>query len=230
MEDIVKELVKLNQRDLLDIVAVLVPIFLSAIIIVQNKIYEHRNTELQKRIHNREWSQQYHDDILLVYNTYYEFCDVIFNSGFSYNIEIGYVNAVTAGVNQLQILRGNILRRKDLTRLLFQKKNPEMYDVIDTCFNREIDIIGKYIDYVSSGKLLEVSENAWNTVTSGTLLQKYNYGMLQQNNNAYNNFLKLCQSNELQEIKKLLDEDMKSHDYDNYDKYFEEYFAVDKLA
>ena len=80
MEDIVKELVKLNQRDLLDIVAVLVPIFLSVIIIVQNKIYEHRNTELQKRIHNREWSQQYHDDILLVYNTYYEFCDVIFNS------------------------------------------------------------------------------------------------------------------------------------------------------
>ena len=33
MEDIVKELVKLNQRDLLDIVAVLVPIFLSVIMV-----------------------------------------------------------------------------------------------------------------------------------------------------------------------------------------------------
>lgn len=230
MEDVVKELVKLNQRDLLDIISILVPIVLSGIIIVQNKIYEHRNVELQKRIHNREWSQQYHDDILLVYNTYYEFCDTIFNSGFSYNIEIGNVNAAIAWINQLQILRGNILCRKDLARLLFQKKNPEIFNVIDACFNKENEIIDKYIDYVSSGKLLEVSENAWNTVTSGTLLQKYNYGMLQQNNNAYNNFLKLCQSNELQEIKKLLDEDMKSHDYDNYDKYFEEYFAVDKLA
>ena len=68
MEDVVKELVKLNQRDLLDIISILVPIVLSGIIIVQNKIYEHRNVELQKRIHNREWSQQYHDVILLVYN------------------------------------------------------------------------------------------------------------------------------------------------------------------
>src|SRR5699024_1441706 len=154
--------------------------------------------------------QQYHDDILLVYNTYYEFCDVIFTSGFNYNIEIGYVNAVTAGVNQLQIVRGNILRRKDLTSLLFHKKNPEMYDWTGTCFNRESAIIGKYIDYVSSGKLVEGSETAWNTVASVTLLQKYNYGMLQENNSAYNNFLNLCQSDELQEIKKLLEEDMKS--------------------
>ena len=43
MEDIVQELVKLNQRDLLDIISILVPIVLSGIIIVQNKIYEHRN-------------------------------------------------------------------------------------------------------------------------------------------------------------------------------------------
>lgn len=73
MEGIVKELTKLNQRDWLDVIAILVPIVLSMIIIVQNKIYECRNIELQKRIHNREWSQQYHDEILLLYNTYYEF-------------------------------------------------------------------------------------------------------------------------------------------------------------
>ena len=229
MEDIVKELVKLNQRDLLDIISILVPIILSGIIIVQNKIYEHRNVELQKRIHNREWSQQYHDDILLVYNTYYEFCDTIFNSGFSYNIEIGNVNAAIAWINQLQILKMNILRRKDLAKLLFQKKNSEMFNVIDVCFNKENEIIDKYIDYISSGKLLEVSENAWNRVTQNPLI-KYNYSVLQQDQGRYKDFLKLCQSDELQEIKKLLDDDIKLHNYNNYHKYFEEYFAVDKLT
>ncbi len=229
MEDIVKELVELNQRDLLDIISVLLPIILSIVIIVQNKIYEHRNIELQKRIHNREWSQQYHDDILLVYNTYYEFCDVVFTSGFSYNVENGNVNSAAAWVNQLQILKGNILRRKDLARLLFQKKNSEMFNVIDTCFSDEIDIIDKYISYISFGKLLEVSENAWNRVTQNPLI-KYNYSVLQQDRRMYDDFLKLCQSDELQEIKKLLDKDIKSHDYDKYDIYFEEYFSVDKLA
>lgn len=229
MEDIAKELARLNQRDWLDIIAILVPMVLSVIIIIQNKNYEHRNVELQKRIHNREWSQQYHDDILLVYNTYYEFCDAIFNSGFSYNVEIGYVNAAIAWQSQLQTLKENILRRKNLAKLLFQKKNSEMFKVINACFNREIEIIDKYMAYIFSGKLLGISENAWNRITQDPLI-KYNYLALQQDQRAYNDFLKLCQSDELKEIKKLLDDDMKSHNYDNYDKYFEEYFAVDKLA
>lgn len=229
MEDIVQELVKLNQRDLLDIISILVPIVLSGIIIVQNKIYEHRNVELQKRIHNREWSQQYHDDILLVYNTYYEFCDTIFNSGFSYNIEIGNVNAAIAWINQLQILKMNILRRKDLAKLLFQKKNSEMFNVIDACFNKENEIIDKYIDYISSGKLFEVSENAWNRITQNPLM-KYNYSVLRQNPGMYDDFVQLCQKDELQKIKNLLDDDKKLHEYDNFHKYFEDYFAVDKLT
>ena len=229
MEDIVKELVKLNQRDWLDIIAILVPIVLSIIIVMQNKIYEHRNAELQKRIHNREWAQQYHDDILLVYNTYYEFCDIIFTSGFSHNVEIGYVNAAIAWINQLQILKMNILRRKDLAKLLFQKKNPEMFNVIDACFNKENEIIDKYIEYISSGKLLEVSENAWDRVMQNPLM-KYNYSVLRQDQRMYDDFVQLCQKDEFQEIKKLLDDDRKLHEYDNFHKYFEEYFAVDKLA
>lgn len=230
MEDIVKELVRLNQRDLLDIIAILVPIILSVIIIIQNKIYEHRNVELQKRIHNREWAQQYHDDILLVYNTYYEFCDTVISSGFSYSVKCGNVNIAISCMNQLQTLKMNILRRKNLSKLLFEKKNSELFKVINRCFENENNILDKYISYISSGKLLETSENAWNTILPGTLLQRYNYGMLQQNNIIYENFLRLCKSEELEEIETLLKKDIDMHGYEKFDKYFEEYFAVDKLA
>ena len=228
MADIVNELAKLNQRDLLDIISVFVPIALSVLVIWQNKIYEHRNVELQKRMHNREWSQQYHDDILLIYNTYYEFCDVIFNSGFSYNVEIGYVNAAVAWTNQLQTLKMNILRRNNLAKLLFQKKNAEMFNAIDACFKKENDIIDKYIAYISSGRLFEVSENAWNRINQNPLT-RYNYSALHQDQNTFRDFSKLCESDELQEIKNLLIDDEKLHEYNNYDRFFEEYFAVDKL-
>mgnify|MGYP000212865360 FL=1 len=230
MEGIVKELAELNKRDWLDIIAILVPIVLSMIIIVQNKIYECRNIELQKRIHNREWSQQYHEDILLLYNTYYEFCDTIISSGFSYSVKCGNVNAAILWLNQLRTLKMNILRRKDLAKLLFEKKNIELFNVINKCFENENSILDKYLSYISSGKLLEISENAWNTILPGTLLQRYNYGLLQQNSTVYDNFLKLCKSNELEEIEKLLQNDTDLHSYEQFDKYFEEYFAVDKLA
>ena len=82
MDGIVNELVKLNQKDWFDVLTAVIPILLSVILGIQNIIYERRMTKLQKMIHNREWAQQYHGDILLLYNTYYEFKDVIQASGF----------------------------------------------------------------------------------------------------------------------------------------------------
>lgn len=230
MEDIVKELIKLNQRDCFDIVTIILPILLSIIIIVQNIVYAKRTTALQKMIHNREWAQQYHEDILLLYNTYYEFKDVIQASGFENNVRSGNVNAAFGGINNIQILKTNILRRKDLAKLLFKKKNENLYNIIKKCFEQEIEIIDKYIAYLSSGKLWETSENAWNTVCQVMPAAKYNYQWLLQNRNAYDNFIRLCYSNEMIEIEDLMKGNEKLHSYENFDKYFEEFFSIEKLS
>ena len=200
MEDIVKELIKLNQRDCFDIVTIILPILLSIIIIVQNIVYAKRTTALQKMIHNREWAQQYHEDILLLYNTYHEFIDIIQISGFENNVRSENVNAAFGWINNIQLLKTTILRRKDLAKLLFKKKNENLYNIIKKCFEQEIEIIDKYIAYLSSGKLLEISENAWNTVCQTVPVAKYNYQWLLQNRNIYDNFMRLCHSNEMIDI------------------------------
>lgn len=230
MEDIVKELVKLNQKDWFDVVTVVIPILLSAIIIIQNKIYANRTTEMQKMIHNREWVQQYHGDILLLYNTYYEFIDIIHSSGFSNNVRSGNVNIALGWIINIQTLKMNISRRKDLAKLLFEKKNENLYSIIKHCFEQEIEILDRYITYLMSGKLLEISENAWNTVCQLTPASKYNYQLLLQNRNMYDNFMKLCYSDEMKDIDCLMKENDKLHSYENFDKYFEEYFSIEKLS
>lgn len=230
MEDIVKELAKLNQKDCFDIVTIILPILLSFIIIIQNIVYNKRTTALQKMIHNREWAQQHQDNILLLYNTYYEFIDVIYSSGFNDYVRSGNVNMALGWMNSIQLLKTNILRRKDLAKLLFKKKNENLYNIIKNCFEQEIKIIDKYITYLSSGKLFIISENAWNTVCQTVSAAKHNYQWLLQNSNAYDNFMKLCYSEEMMEIEKLLKENEKLHSYENFDKYFEEFFAVEKLS
>ena len=230
MEDIVKELIKLNQRDCFDIVTIILPILLSIIIIVQNIVYAKRTTALQKMIHNREWAQQYHGDILLLYNTYYEFKDVIQTSGFENNVRSGNVNAAFGWINTIQILKTNILRRKDLAKLLFKKKNENLYTIIKKSFEQEIEIIDKYIAYLSSGKLLETSENAWNTVCQAVPSAKYNYQWVSQNRNVYDTFMKLCHSDEMIDIEYLMKKNDELHSYENFDIYFEEYFSIEKLS
>lgn len=230
MEAIVNALVKMNQRDWFDILTVVIPILLSVVIIVQNKVYAARTTELQKIIHNREWAQQYHGDILLLYNMYYEFIDIIQASGFEDNVRSGNVNAALGWIGNIQMLKVNMLRRQDLARLLFEKKNKNLYHVIEKTFEQELEIVNKYITYLTSGKLLETSENAWNAVCLAAPGAKYNYQWLFQNRNAYDNFMKLCHSEEMVAIECLMKENDELHSYENFDKYFEEYFAIEKLS
>ena len=230
MEDIVKELIKLNQRDCFDIVTIILPILLSIIIIVQNIVYAKRTTALQKMIHNREWAQQYHEDILLLYNTYHEFIDIIQISGFENNVRSGNVNAAFGWINNIQLLKTTILRRKDLAKLLFKKKNENLYNIIKKCFEQEIEIIDKYIAYLSSGKLRETSENAWNTVCPAVSSARYNYQWLSQNRNEYDTFMKLCYSDEMIDIEYSMKKNDELHSYENFDIYFEEYFSIEKLS
>lgn len=232
MDQIVEQLIKLNERDFLDIGEILLPILLTIVIIVQNKIYSDRTDRLEKQICNRDQVSQYQSYILAIYNTYYDFCDTIFTSGFDNNVKNGNVNLANAWVNNLIAMKLSIGRRMDLAKLIFGRSNKELYDIVEERFKLSIEIIDKYMEYINTGNLYRVSENAWKMVIQAYPIvssYKYNYAMLIQNREAYDNFIKLCKSEELEAIQKLVEEHQEKHSYDSFDKYFEEYFSLDEL-
>lgn len=232
MEQIVEQLIKINTKDWLDIVGILLPILLTIVIIVQNKIHSHRTDELEKKIYNRDQINRYHGYILDIYNTYNDFCDIIFSSGFDDNVKSGNVNLANSWVNNLINMRISIGRKLDLAKLIFGQSNKELYSIIEERFKLAMEIISKYLEYINSGKLLDVSENAWTRIipqNSTIMTFRYNYVWLAQNKTLYDDFMKLCQSEELQEIQALIRDYREKHNYDNYDKYFEEFFSLDKF-
>lgn len=232
MEQIVEQLIKLNRRDWLDIVGILLPIILTVIIIIQDIIHFRITNKLQKQIHSRDRINWYHDDIWTIYRAYYEFFDTIFTSGFSYNVVSGNVNMAADGIINLNTLKLSITRNLDLAKIIFGRSNEELYSIIEERFTLSMKIIDKYIEYITGGRLWAVSENAWTWVASQYPYNpslKYNYTMLLQDKNLYDGFMKLCKSEELEEIQSLVKEYQDKHSYDNYDKYFEEYLSLDEL-
>lgn len=230
MDQIVEQLINLNRKDCLDIVGILLPIILTVVIIFQNRIYSHRTDKLEKQIYNRDQVNQHQGYILDIYNTYYVFCDTVFTSGFDNNVKIGNVNLANTWVNNLIIMRLSIGRNMDLAKLIFERSNKELYNIIEERFRLSIKIIDKYIEYINSGKLYTVSENAWNMVINNyPEVVRYDYAMLAQNKNVYDNFVKLCKSEELEEIQNLIKEHQEKHSYENFDKYFEGYFSLEEL-
>lgn len=232
MDQIVEQLINLNKKDCLDIVGILLPIILTVVIILQNRVYSIRTDELEKQIYNRDQINHSQSHILAIYNTYYVFCDTILTSGFDNNVKIGNVNLAHAWINNLITMRLSIGRNLDLAKLMFEKSNKELYLVIEERFRLSIKIIDKYMEYINSGKLYDVSENAWEMIIKSnqeTVIYKYNYQMLAQNKRVYDNFVKLCKSEQFEEIQNLIKEYQEKHTYDNFDKYFEGYFSLEKL-
>lgn len=230
MDEIVKQLIHLNQKDWLDMLAAFIPILLSVIIIVQNIIYYRGNKNLQKQIHNRDQRVQYHQDIMLIYNTFYEFCDGIIRTGFANHVKMGNVNLSVSWLDHLIQLRMNLGRRGDLAKLLFEKGNTELYQIIKDRADLGIKIIDLYLDYINSGNLFHVSENAWNTIIlANPGLKKYDYKMLMQNPQILSSFTKLCYDEKIPEIETLYKQYTDMHVYEKYDRYFEKYFTLNEL-
>lgn len=84
-------------------------------------------------------------------------------------------------LSNLITLRLSIARKIDLSKFIFGQSNKELYCVLEERFKLAIDIIDKYLSYVNSERLLEVSENAWATVIPSNPLGitfKYNYAIM----------------------------------------------------
>ena len=120
MDQIIEQMILLNKKDWLDIIGTTLPILLSVVIIVQNRVFSYRTNKLEKYIYNRDQINRYHDDILAIYNTYYEFCDTIFASGFCNSVETGNVNIANAWINNLNNMKMFIGKKQNLSKLLFQ--------------------------------------------------------------------------------------------------------------
>ncbi len=233
MDEIVKQLIELNKKDWLDIVGILLPLVLTVVVIFQNRIYSKRTDDLQKAIHNSEQKNRYHDDIFKIYSTYYSFCDVIFQSGFAFNVRRGDIYLANTNLNNVVSLRLTLGRNLDLAKLIFEKSNNFLYKIIEDRIILEMEIIDLYLKYINDGILFEVSEGAWNVIAPIGVISpiiRYNYNSLMSVKEKYDAFLKLCESDEIKKIEKLSKELEDKHNYDDYDKYFEEYFSLNVLS
>ena len=222
------------QKELLDNLGTLLPIVLSVVVVIQNGIIARRNEELQKEIHNRDIANQAHEDILIVYRTYYDFCDTIFSSHLHDYVRLADVTRIQALVVNLFDLKRRIIQNLDMARMLFSKEDKETFEIIEDRFNGQIRAVDKYQDYILSGRLEKISSNAWSTILENKNLifvdqVKYSFQELLKYPDLYDEYIELCNTDEFKDIQKTMNSVMELHSYDKYDKYFEKYLFLKKL-
>lgn len=214
---------------IINLISIFVPIILTIILIVQNKIYNKRNEELQKEIHNRDIRLRKHDDILNIYSYFYEFNDFLISNNLLFEIKAGNINYVMPLCNNLAQMRLAFCKKLNLAELLFKRNDNELYLVIKKCIDLNIEIIDKFLSYIR-GNLLQVSTDAWNKIIIlNPNIQIYNYYMLQSYPDNFNDFLKMCETENTKELEALLDKQKELNEYEKFDVYFEKYLGMEEL-
>ena len=232
MDQIVEQLVQLNDRDCLDKLGIIGPFVVSILVFIQSWIIARRNNKLQKLIHNRDVANQAHEDIFRIHRTYYDFCDVIYV--FYENVRCADIGRVSASLNDTYNLKKHIIQNLDMARMLFERKDPETYKLIKDAFNSQIKVIDMFQDYFLSGRLAAVTEKAWDKVLENKnelfrSIARYNINELIKIPQLYEEYIALCNTDELKDIKKAMDTVIEQQESDEYTNAFEKYLYLERL-
>lgn len=225
MDELVRAIIELDNKNVIDYIIAFSPVVLSIAIIVQSFCQNRANQCQQKKIHEQNLWMQNQNNILKIYGMYYEFNRVIYDSNIYFEMQWANDTAVYNKLNDIWKLRNDFGITLDLARLLFDNSDKDLYLKIEERYNLAIEIIDKCNEYLQSGKMTEVKNKAWEDLSVNPIL-KFNYPALFGVQEKRDALIKLCRSDEFVEIDILLKKYRELHSYSEYDVYFKKYISL----
>lgn len=192
------------------------------------KNLNNQNHELLKNIHNREVRLQNRENVLQIYNAFVNSHQVVKRGGISAEITFAYPQNTSIWADDLEITSNDLALTMNRVNLFFSKSNSEFINVLRACVNKFEQIHQAVIEYVRSGGHDVIRNASWNNITQTYGIMKGDYWALQQNQIAMGQFLQLCETNNVKEIKKLAAEYLEMLKDENFDVYFEKYLSIEE--
>ena len=227
----------------LSIFGIIVPIIISVAVVIitiinnrrdkdlQRQINE-KNTELEKRLSDRDVRIQMHADFLKIYDDFSFAQNAIgMMGGRSYLIFSNFstINGVclpTVYVNNLNTALNVLCQARNKAKLLFPENEGDLRAAIDNIYNKYKNIKIKINEYYYNELAYNTYQMAWAKLQSiGYVFQDYN--LLMNNKQQYDTFLLNCKTADTEKIDKEIEELLKLFEYDVFDIYFEKYLRID---
>lgn len=234
MEETVQELQKIsgillqNQSPVwLTYLSALGPLILTGISVFIACRQHCQNQKLQKQIADRDASNLLRQNVLDIYNAYFNGFNVVLQA-------IGNVADVFATplssqqwFAELQKAHETLACSYNQAKLMLD--DPNLLKALELSFRKFNDLYGEVARYYSSGLLIATMSNAWNAISHKYMIGAGDYMTLVQNLAAMEEFWKLCDNRHTQEIRRLMEDFRASMATENFDKYFKKYIQIKQL-
>lgn len=207
-------------------VGIFVPIIISIAVIVQAGVQSVRNKKFQKYLSDRDIKVQMHNDFMKIYDNFCYAQNIVCVNNIE---EVFAIPELTSmWYNDLTKALTPLWQSGNRAQLQIPSKDEDLRNVVnDTC--KKIEEIKSMIDkYLYTGQAEFYRGQAWGKITARLFgIQYGDYRALSMNKSLYDDFIKLYSNEELNEIKKKVEELRPLFKYENFDKYFEKYVRIE---
>lgn len=234
MEEIARELQQISEVLLQDQTPVwltylssLGPLILTGISVFIACRQHKQNQNLQKQIANRDSANLLRQNILDIYNAYVNGLRVI-DQG------IGNVSDVFASPWSLQQWTNELQKACETLSCSYNQaklmlNDAQLLQALKTSFNKFNVLYVCVNHYCNNGLLTATMNNAWAVVSPKYMINTGDYVTLSQNIPAMEEFRKMCDNRNTQDIRKLMEEFKASMEDEIFDKHFKKYIRMNQL-
>lgn len=234
MEEIVRELQKISEILLqnqtpvwLTYLSSLGPLILTGISVFIACRQHKQNQNLQKQIANRDSANLLRQNVLEVYNAYFNGLRVVDQA-------VGNVVDVFASPQSLQQWTFELQKAHETmscsynqAKLMFD--DVQLLQALETSFNNFNDLYICVNQYYHSGLPIVVMNNAWAAVSLKYMINAGDYVTLSQNIQAMEEFWGLCDNRHIQDIRSLMKTFKVSVEDKTFDEHFKKYIRMNQL-
>lgn len=238
IDELIKEIHANSVPLWITIIGILVPIFISLLVLWQGCQQNKRNHELQKQVEenqaklqreisSKELKVQMHSDFLKIYDDYSFAQSIIGQARDNVSVVFFNNNITWQWINDLEKANGAVCQAMNRARLLLPDTDKEFVDVLINIFQKYAELNAKVFNYINTGVAEARRQETWIKISKTYNIPNENYMALIYNPTAYNDFIKLYSNKETEAINEMINELLPLFAYDNFDKYFEKYLRID---
>lgn len=181
MEDILKQIAEKMTYvpALITYIGILVPIFISAAVLISQILQNKSNKKLQKNIHNHQVELKCFDSVLEIYYVFSESVDILPSNVESLNSILGNNEAKTEWCNSLVDIERKMYRKYDFAFMLLGNEN-NLVKILQEKRNQFTNLVGFILEKIENES--ENKENIQSSVyeMSKDYIEKMSYDAFDQ--------------------------------------------------
>ncbi len=210
----------------LSIVGILIPIFISIVVAIQAYIQHNSNKKLQIYISEKETRVQMHSDFLSIYDAFCAAHSTIFMKEKQVVELLAIPNLTSQWYTDIKQALAGVCQACNRVNLLLPNDDTDLSKILKSVFDNYRDLSYEIKDYIIKGNVEHDRGQAWGKLNPYYGIQYGDYITLNNNSEAYNDFISLFDNDTTMLIKQKIKKLLSLFEYEKFDKFFEPYLRI----